>query len=222
MAGVKYLPNFLADPMKVDRLVQTQLQLARQVIVRDCLPRRIRTIGGVDQAFLDNELISALIVCEFPTLRVIEKRYVAVRATFPYVPGLLAFREGPAILRVLKRSKTRPDILLLDGHGILHVRRIGIASHIGVLTDLATIGVAKRLLCGKLRGDKVVCEGEIRGVALITKTGCRPIFISPGHKVSLETSLEVVKRCLTGHKLPEPLRLAHLYADEIKRGMTRK
>jgi len=156
-------------------------------------------------------------------MEVIEKEFSETAVDLPYIPGLLAFREGPPMIETYKKLKRKPDILLVDGHGIAHPRGVGIASHVGVLLDIATIGIAKKRLVGDYRiPDRVgesrplLYKGKVVGNVLKSKKGCNPIFISPGNKISVESSLEIVKDCIREHKLPEPVRLAHNFVNQTK------
>ncbi|MCD6403306.1 MAG: endonuclease V [Candidatus Aenigmarchaeota archaeon] len=200
----------------ISSLLKSQLMMKKRIVLEDSFDK-LTTVGGVDQAFLNDKIISSIVVCDFKTLRVVEKVSSISTAKFPYIPGFLSFREGPTIVKAFKKLKTKPDVLLVDGNGILHPRFIGLASHVGVVLDIPTVGVAKSLLTGIVKNCIVYIDNKPVGFQLYTKKGCNPIYVSPGHRVSLETSLEIVKRCLKGHKLPEPLRLAHLEANRTKR-----
>lgn len=143
---------------------------------------------------------------------------------FPYIPGYLAFREAPAILKALSRVKTRIDLLMIDGHGIAHPRRMGIASHIGVIKDIPTIGVAKSLLVGKFeepgykRGSySLLKDGdEVIGVTLRTRDGVKPVFVSIGHRVSLDSAITITLKSTKGYRIPEPTRIAHIEVGKLK------
>lgn len=218
--------------MRIKKLEKEQIKLAKKIITKDSF-EKIKTIAGIDQAFLNDKIISAIVVLNYPTLKIVGKAYSKIQTKFPYIPGYLSYREAPAIISAYKKLKIKPDILMIDGNGILHPRRIGLASHVGVLLKKPTIGVAKRLLCGKVRKcsgracsalksskldhyNCVYIDNELRGIALLTKKNCRPIYVSPGHLISLKSCVKIIKGCLLGYKLPEPLRLAHNYANEIK------
>ena len=201
----------------VKKFKEEQLKLAKKVVIKDKFDE-IKLVGGVDQAFKDNEIISAVVVCDYKTMKVIEKKSASVQATFPYIPTYLSYREAPAIVEAVSKLENKPDILLVDGHGIAHPRKIGLASHVGLLLDIPTIGVAKNLLCGEIKKDKIVVGERIAGFSLVTKEHANPLFVSPGHKISLKSSLEVVKNCIIlPHKLPEPLHLAHRHANKIRK-----
>lgn len=203
---------------EVKRFKEEQLKLAKKVITKDDFDK-IELVGGVDQAFIDKRrIISAVVVCDYKTMDIVEKKYAIVEVKVPYIPGYLSYREAPAIVETVNELEQKPDILMVDGHGISHPRRIGLASHVGLLLDIPTIGVAKRLLCGEVKNGKVYVNNEVRGIELKTKEFARPIYISPGHRISLKTAVEIVKKCVRlPHKLPEPLYLAHMYANKIKK-----
>jgi deoxyribonuclease V len=154
----------------------------------------------------------------------VERVFSIEQVIFPYIPTFLSFREGPAIMSAFEKLKNRPDILIVDGAGINHPRRAGIATHVGVALDVPTIGITKNLLCGS--GKEPVDTGEAAPLSFEgmqvgwlwrSSKRSRAIIVAPGHRVSLESSLSIVRSCLRGHKLPEPARLAHLYANEEKK-----
>jgi len=162
----------------------------------------------------------AVVVLNYPELRVVETKVVNGRLDFPYVPGLLSFRESPLTLAACERLTITPDLILVDGQGIAHPRRFGLASHLGLFLNTPTVGCAKSLLCGRheVPGEKpgsyaeVVDGGEIIGAALRTKLGVKPIYVSVGHKVDLQTAIYWVLECCRSYRIPEPTRLAHLAA----------
>jgi deoxyribonuclease V len=156
------------------------------------------------------------------TLEEIEAKYTIADVTFPYLPGFLSYREAPSIVETYNRLKKAPDLMLFDGDGILHPQRIGLASHVGLLLDKPSIGVAKSLLCGTLEGDQAILDGEARGIQIISKEHAKPMFISPGHRLSLLTSHGLVKTMFRGHKLPEPLHAAHKFSAKIRRKIKEK
>jgi len=211
--------------MLLTKLIKIQKRLRKNLILEDVLPEGIKTIAGVDQSFLDERgIISAIIVCKYPSMDVIEKTHTVTETNFPYIPGFLSFREGPAIIKSFLSLKKPPDVLIVDGNGILHPRGLGIASHVGLVLNSVTIGVAKKLLCGEFIEPKrvgdyspIVYKNRTVGYSYKSKKHCRPIFISPGHKISLLTSLRLVKDCIEKYKLPTPLMLAHLYSKELRR-----
>ncbi len=175
----------------------------------------IRTVAGIDVSYGEVGR-AAVVVLSFPALEVLEEVAIEGAARFPYVPGLLSFREGPLALSALERVQTHPDVLMFDGQGYAHPRRLGLASHLGVYLDMPSIGVAKSRLVGTYAepgpniGDcsPLVHRGETVGMALRTKPRTNPLFVSAGHKLDLETAVAVVLRSLRGYRLPEPTRLA--------------
>jgi len=203
--------------------IAIQKQLAPAVVRRDELSE-VRTVAGVDVGFEDDNTVTraAVAVLRFPDLEPHEQAVARLPTSFPYVPGLLSFREGPAILEAFGRLETTPDLLLFDGQGIAHPRRLGIASHIGVLTDLPSIGVAKSRLTGRPAGrldeekgawQPLLDGDEVVGALLRTRTNVKPVYVSIGHRVSLETAVRYVLACTTRYKLPETTRRAHRLAS---------
>lgn len=202
--------------MNLIKLKEEQIKLSKKVIINDKF-EKIKTIAGVDQTFINEEIISAIVVCNYKDLKPLEKKYIVLNVKFPYISGFLSYRESPAILEAFNKLQEKPDLLIVDGNGILHPRRIGMASHVGILLDMPTIGVAKGLMAGDLKDKTIYMEKEARGYEFKTKEHSNPIYVSPGHKVSLRSSLEIVKKCIyLPHKLPEPLYLAHRYANKIR------
>jgi deoxyribonuclease V len=188
----------------------------------------VRYVAGVDVGFENagNTTRAALVVLQFPELIPVE-RIIARRPTdFPYVPGLLSFREIPALLEAFDAVRIWPDVVLCDGQGIAHPRRFGLACHLGVLLDLPTIGVAKHRLIGQFaqppqrRGawSALLDKGEIVGAALRSRVGTRPIFVSTGHRVSLASAIDLVLACTRRYRLPETTRQAHHLASRTPHG----
>lgn len=186
---------------------------------------RVASVAGVDVGFEEHGKVTraAVAVLSFPEL-VLQEYAVARRPTgFPYIPGLLSFREVPAVLDALQQLRRLPDLLLCDGQGLAHPRRFGIACHLGVLTDLPAIGVAKSRLLGThapLDDDKgarqaLYDKGEVIGAVLRTRRGVRPLYISIGHRISLESAVDYVLRCITRYRLPETTRAAHKLASGL-------
>ena len=179
-----------------------------------------RLIAGVDIAIQKEQGIEAVVVLSYPELKLVETKVVSERLKFPYVPGLLSCRDSPLVLSACEKLTITPDLILVDGQGIAHPRRIGFASHLGLFLDTPTIGCAKSLLCGSHEpsGDEpgnyaeIVDKGEVIGVALRTKVGVNPVYVSIGHRVDLQTAIDWVLKCCRSYRLPEPLRLAHLAA----------
>lgn len=183
----------------------------------------IRTVAGVDVGFEKNNTITraAIAVLDFQTLEVLETAVAHRPTSFPYVPGLLSFREVPAVLEAMLKLNAAPDLLLCDGQGIAHPRRFGIAAHLGLLLDIPAIGVAKSRLTGKhdevpsKKGAFVplMDKDEQIGVVLRTRANIKPLYISPGHRVSMNTAYKLVMKCVTKYRLPETTRWAHKLAS---------
>ncbi|MDP2932460.1 MAG: deoxyribonuclease V [Chloroflexota bacterium] len=198
-----------------------QLELAVQVIKTGEVAAP-RFIAGADISRPDAAGIAtaAMVVLSYPELKVVETQVVRDKLDFPYVPGLLSFRESPLVLAASEKLVITPDLFIVDGHGYAHPRRMGYACHLGLFWDTPTIGCAKSLLCGRyeMPGDEpgshteIVDKGEVIGAALRTKTGVKPIFVSIGHKISLENAVYWAMKCCRGYRVPEPTRLAHLAA----------
>jgi deoxyribonuclease V len=188
--------------------------------VRLCpLNRRIRRVAGADVSVGrgDRRLVAGLVVLDFPSLEPVEARTRVSRVRFPYVPGLLSFRELPAIARLFAELRERPDLLILDGHGLAHPRRFGLACHAGVVLDVPTIGCAKTPFVGEWSepGKPAGChgpitlEGEEVGVVYRTRADVKVVFLSPGHRCDVPSILRVIPRLCAGYRIPEPTRLAH-------------
>ncbi|HLC46754.1 MAG TPA: endonuclease V [Candidatus Nanoarchaeia archaeon] len=202
--------------MNLQKLRQEQEALARKVLISDSLDE-IKFIGGCDQAYAGSKIISSVIVLDAKTLEMVESATAVRECEFPYIPGYLSYRESPALLEAFAKLTTKPDVLLCDGNGILHPRRFGLACHVGIMLDIPTIGVAKSALFGEKQGDTVVVEKEVRGKEFFTHKYAKPIYLSPGHKINLQSAIEIVKSAIKPpHKLPEPLHLAHKHADKIR------
>jgi len=184
----------------------------------------VRVVAGVDVSVKDDQSHAAIVVMTYPGFLVIETVLARRPTPFPYIPGLLSFREGPVLEEAFERLKTEPDVFLFDGMGIAHPRRMGIASHLGLWLDRPTIGCGKSLLCGRYRdlGDEkgsaapLIDKGETIGVALRTRTARNPMFISPGHLADIPSAAELVLRCSPKFRLPEPIRLAHKAAGQFE------
>jgi deoxyribonuclease V len=211
------------DPDEARRL---QKQLAGEVSQTDDFGE-LRTIAGLDLGYPrtpTGEEIgrAAVVVLSYPSLEPVEERITLRPVSFPYVPGLLSFREAPVGLAALAELDAPPDLIVVDGHGRAHPRRFGIACHLGVLLDRPTIGCAKSILVGHADepgptpGDwtPLVHRDEVIGAVLRTRTNVRPVYVSVGHRISLETAIRIVTSCLRGYRLPEPTRLADRIASQ--------
>jgi deoxyribonuclease V len=183
-----------------------------------------RFIAGVDAAFTDDCVAAAACLYSFPDLTCLERTADIQELRFPYVLGYLAFREGPAIIAAVRKLARMPDIILVDGQGIAHLRRFGIACHIGVLLDIPSIGCAKTRLVGDYREPGVRkgswsdlnYEGDVVGAVLRTRHGVRPLFVSPGHRIDKKGSIRFVMSCVGSYRIPEPLRCADAFSRRMK------
>lgn len=206
-----------------EELRKIQKEIAKKIILKDVLPKSITTIAGFDLAFLDEKAFCAGVILDYKTMDIIEMKIIKTDLSFPYVPTFLTFREGSPIMEVYRKLETKPDVIMINGQGIAHPLSCGIASHVGVLLDVPSIGVAQSKLCGDYKQPKkvgdyspLIYKNKTIGYVFKSKKNCKPIFISPGHKVSLDTSLEIIKFCTGDHKLPEPIFFAHSLANKIK------
>jgi deoxyribonuclease V len=220
-------PELNYDQLTIAEATLIQQQLLGHLNLEP-LQKAVKTIAGADisLALYSETVYAGLVVLSYPELKPIAYSLVKSSTIFPYVPGYLAFREIPAILKAYEQLPVKPDIVMFDGNGILHARRMGIASHFGVLTDTVTMGCAKKKLAGQYadpgisKGEyaHVTDKGEVIGYALRTKDGVKPVFISPGHQMSLEDSLTLALKCTRKHRLPEPTRRAHEYVNRFRIG----
>lgn len=211
-------------PSAARALIEQQRQLAAKVIAEDCVPARIRAIAGVDAAFPKRGAVTraAVVVLSFPKLNLMDQAVAEIPTRLPYIPGLLSFRELPAILAAFNKLRVEPDLVLCDGQGVAHPRRFGVACHLGVETGLCTIGVAKSRLTGEAsepgpeRGKSAPLRqgGEVIGQVLRTRSRVKPVFVSIGHRISLERAARLVMRCTTQYRLPEPIRWADRLAGQ--------
>lgn len=211
-------------PHNLEEAIAIQERLRNQIITEDQFQEPIQYVAGVDMGFEADGTISraAVAVLSFPDLQVVETTLARRPTTFPYIPGFLSFREIPAVLDALEKVKIMPNMILCDGQGIAHPRRLGIATHLGLLIDIPTIGVAKSLLIGKYEEvpetkgswQPLIHKGEKIGAVLRTRTGVKPLYISSGHRVSLPTAIDYVLRCTTKYRLPETTRIADKLASD--------
>jgi len=202
-----------------------QQELAGRVKIQP-LPKNFSILGAADISYVSatNQLVAAIVTFQWPGLAPVETSHLVAPIGFPYIPGLLSFREVPPLLETYRKLQHPPDVLLCDGQGIAHPRRFGLASHLGLCLDLPTIGCAKKLLCGKhdqlelRRGCSTALHlgDEAVGWVFCSRDGVKPIYISPGHLTDLEGSKELIYRCLGRFRIPEPLRHAHNLATRLR------
>ncbi len=218
-------PSSINAKFSVAKAHEMQLRLSKLVIRQDMLSKDIRHVAGLDVAYTDESSIGAAVVLDYRHLSLVESKKARVKTRFPYIPTLLSFREIPPTFAAIKQLKVHPDVFLVDGQGIAHPYRLGFASHLGLILDQPTIGVAKSLLCGEVGASNqegwapITYKSEEIGAAIMHKPE-KPIYVSLGHKVSLKRAIEVVKHCRKKHRIPEPIRLAHAVAEEEKRRLT--
>lgn len=185
-----------------------------------------KLVAGLDCAFSKDgqKIIAVVVVLQLSDLKVIETKYAVRKLRFPYIPGLLSFREAPACLSAAKKLKNTPDVFLIDGHGFAHPRRFGIASHLGLFLNKPTIGCAKSLLIGTFENPAsqkgaftlLKNKNETIGVVLRTATNVKPVFISVGNNCRLKDAIKIVLACCAGYRIPEPTRLADHLVSKLK------
>ncbi|MBP8645440.1 MAG: deoxyribonuclease V [Syntrophobacteraceae bacterium] len=202
-----------------------QEKLASKVCLRP-LPKDFRLLGAADIAYAPsaNRLIAVMAIFQWPTLELVESSHVVSNITFPYIPGLLSFREIPPLLLAHRQLKHQPEVLLCDGQGIAHPRRLGLASHLGLCLGIPTVGCAKKRLCGThghldlLRGNftPLYLDGDVVSYVYCSRDKVKPLYLSPGHLADLDSSKDLVEQCLGRFRVPEPLRQAHTLASKLR------
>ena len=211
--------------VKPTRAVELQNEWREKVKI-EAPQSEIQTIAGCDVSFnkFSETIYAGIVVWDLATRKVVEQHGTVTTARFPYIPGLLSFREVPALLEVWEKLEREPDAVMLDGQGIAHPRRFGIGAHFGLLIERPTLGCAKSVLVGKFddpapeRGSwsPMVHKSETVGAALRTKNKVQPVYISPGHLMDLPTAIDLALKCDGGYRVPEPTRHAHLYVNELR------
>jgi deoxyribonuclease V len=225
MFGCRQLHPWNVTPAEAQAI---QRRLRAQVRVEPLDVAAIQTVAGADISFDkgSDTVFAGVVVLRLPTMELIEKVGVRTRAVFPYIPGLLSFREAPPILEAWEKLGTRPEALICDGQGLAHPRRFGIACHLGLLLDLPSVGCAKSILTGshgpvgEAPGDgaPLVDRGEVIGAALRTRAGVSPVYVSVGHRCDLPSAIALVRRCAGPTRVPETTRQAHLFVNALRRG----
>jgi deoxyribonuclease V len=206
----------------VEKAYNTQLKLAGKIVFKDKLPKKVRLIAGVDIAYSEDKSIGAVAVLDYGSLELIETQTTISKTLFPYIPTLLSFREIPPAVSSIRKLRSSPDVFLADGQGYAHPYHCGFASHLGLVTNKPTIGVAKSRLYGeveKAQNEDLLFlkhNDEIIGAAIKTKRESKPIYVSVGHMVSLEKAIEIVRHCTRNSRIPKPILEAHRIATEEK------
>ncbi len=218
----------LYNNITVTEAAALQKALREKVVLQKPDNFNISTVAGADISFnkFETTVYAGIIVLNFPSLTPLSYALVQTEVTFPYVPGYLAFREIPALLQAWMLLPQKPNILIADGHGIAHPRRMGIATHFGVLENVPTIGCAKKKLFGKYeppadeRGAHTYLydKSEVIGTVLRTRPKVKPVFVSPGHLLSVEDSLQIIQQCMGKYRIPEPTRKAHELVNNFRKG----
>ena len=210
----------------VSKAHKTQMRLAEKIIAKDRLPPKINFIVGVDVAYAGELAIGAVAVLDYESLELLESQTATCEVKFPYIPTLLSFREIPPTVACIKKLKLQPDVLLVDGQGIAHPYGCGFASHLGLAIGKPTIGVAKSRLIGEpttIAGQVfLVQKDRIIGAVVTTKEGVKPVYVSVGHLISLETAVKIAKQCVRNSKIPEPVLQAHKIASEERKRVQAK
>jgi deoxyribonuclease V len=221
---VERLHGFDLSPAEARRL---QGELASRVVAGPALDLgRVRHVAGADVSTQGDRAFATVVVLDFPGLSVVEVQGFEAPLEFPYVPGLLSFREMPSLLGAFERVETPVDVVVLDAQGLAHPRRMGLASHIGLFLDVPTVGCAKTVLVGKFEepgpekgnATDMVHRGEVVGRAVRTRDRVSPVYVSVGNRIDLDSSVELVLACCTRYRLPEPTRQAHNAANRLRRG----
>lgn len=216
-------PEDIAKKYNIDlkKLEKEQEKLAKQLNIKDVIDfSTADKIGAIDNAFFQNKMISACVVVS-SEMEILEQEYFSDKMKFPYIAGFRAYRELPTMIEAFNKLEDKPDVVFVQGHGIAHPR-LGISSHFSISTRTPTIGVANSLLVGEVKGKDILLNGKKVGKILQSKPGSKPMYVSPGNLISVETAYKLAERFIRPpHKLPEPLHIAHKYAREIRKEMFR-
>lgn len=216
--------NNIKHRFSANKAHEAQLRMSEKITFEDRLPKRICSVAGVDIAYTEGVSIGAVAVLDYDSFKLVEKQTAFCKTRFPYIPTLLSFRETEPAVLCIRRLHTQPDLFLVDAHGFAHPYHCGFASHLGLILRKPVIGVAKSKLIGevktaKSKADANLIEYDQRtiGAAVTTKSGCKPVYVSVGHMISLETAIKIVKRCARDNRMPEPVLMAHSIATGEKR-----
>ena len=193
-------------------LKREQSRLARKVVLNN-LFTKVKTVGGADCVISENRIIAVVVVCKYPSMELVEKKTYILSNPVPYKPGYQSYRDMPAIVEAYNQLDEEPDVLFVKGLGINHPRKFGMASHLGIALNKSTIGITQKNIVGVVEKEKLIFNNEIVGFEVKTKEYANPVYISPGHGITLGSSLDIVsKTILPPHKMPEPLHIAHKIA----------
>jgi deoxyribonuclease V len=203
--------------VKVEAFLRAQERKAKKARLYDAFGK-VRTVAGADCSYFEDKIIGGVVTLDYETLEPLDRASVVLKLSFPYIPGLLAYREAPAMIGAFRRLASDVDVLMIDGFGINHPRRCGIATEIGLKLDMPTIGVGKSFLCGDISDGYIFQNGERTGKLIYSGVYKRPVYVSPGHKITLDTAVEIVTHCIRSGRIPEPTRLAHEYVTALKQG----
>ena len=215
--------------MDLKQAIKIQEKIRKQVVLRP-LKRKIRIVAGFDLSYLsEKEAIAGAVLFKWPSMKEIGRFYCKAPIRFPYISGFLSFREMPALLKLWKKLKQKPDLLFIDGQGIAHPRGVGIASHLGITLKKPAIGIAKSRLVGeykepaKKKGSKTFLKYKNKKVGMVIRmrNNVKPVFVSPGHLVNIDDSAKWALRVTGEYRIPEPTRLADLYVNKLKRSVSR-
>jgi deoxyribonuclease V len=217
----------LYESISIPQATQLQNELRQKIDISE-RTLNINTIGGADISLnlYSTTIYAGIILLSFPQLLPVAYSLVKAETHFPYVPGFLAFREVPALVKVWEQMPQKPGVLVVDGHGIAHPRRMGIASHFGVVTGQVSMGCAKKILCGKYQepgaeqhaNSPILDKQEQIGYAYRSKAKTAPVYVSPGHLIGMNNSLQVMRQCVGKYRIPEPTRLAHELVNRFRKG----
>ena len=217
----KNLHNWDLSPRQA---IDLQSRLRRKIVLKKIDEKTVRLVAGVDVSVKNDRSQAAVVVLSYPALEEVETVSFRMKTCFPYIPGLLSFREGPVILECVKKLKNAPDVFIFDGQGLAHPGGIGLASHLGVILEKPSIGSAKSHLYGsydppgKARGDFSLMrdvDGTAIGAVVTTRNGTNPVFVSPGHLADIQSSVDLILKCSPRYKIPEPIRAAHRAASLV-------
>ena len=212
------------DYFSVEKAHEAQLRMSEKIIFEDKLPERIHLVAGVDIAYADDVSVGTVAVLDYDSLKLVETQTAFCKTRFPYLPTLLSFREIRPSVLCIQKLRTQPNLFLVDGHGFAHPYHCGLACHLGLILRQPTIGVAKNRLVGEVKTARSKVEAALIeykqktvGAVVTTNSQCKPVYVSVGHMISLETAIKIVKHCARNNRVPEPVLMAHSIATDEKR-----